>query len=126
MGKKGYGEFPKMIRFLAPLSFFSFILWIIFIADTRKNHIIFVWMEDIPYADKIGHVMLYGILALLLNFALNFKSTKIAGFNLQIGALIVLTFAGVEELTQYYFPNRTLDIYDFLADVVGVVIFSLI
>ncbi len=114
-----------MHRFLLPLMFFGFISWVIFIANTQKNHIIFVWMENIPYADKVGHVVLYGILALLLNIALRYKSIYIFGFNMQIGALIVLTFAGLEELTQYFIPNRTLDIYDFLADIAGVILFSL-
>ena len=45
---------------------------------------------------------------------------------MQIGAMIVLLFAGLEELSQYYFPSRTLDIYDFVADFIGVVLASFI
>jgi len=45
---------------------------------------------------------------------------------MQVGALAVLAFAILEELSQYFFPNRTLDGYDLLADVVGVILFSLI
>jgi hypothetical protein len=115
----------KMFRFVAPLTFFGFISWIIYIADTQKHHIIFVWTKSIPYGDKVGHVMLYGMLALLLNYALRFKTIRLLGFNMQIGALAVLTFASIEELTQYYFPYRTVDIYDIYADIVGVVLFSL-
>jgi VanZ family protein len=70
------------------------------------------------------HGLLYGIMALLLNYGLNFKSKNILGFNLQIGALIVLTFAGVEELSQYWFPSRTCDVVDFVADTIGVILFS--
>lgn len=40
--------------------------------------------------------------------------------------MIVLLFAGIEELSQYFFPSRTLDIYEFLADFVGVVLASFV
>jgi VanZ family protein len=62
----------------------------------------------------------------LLNYGLNFKSKKIFGFNMQVGALNVLTFAGLEEITQYWLPSRTCDFVDFVADTVGVVLFSFI
>jgi len=71
------------------------------------------------------HGLLYGVMALLLNYGLNFKSKKIFGFNLQVGAMIVLTFAGLEEITQYWLPSRTCDFFDFVADTVGVTLFSL-
>jgi VanZ family protein len=44
---------------------------------------------------------------------------------MQLGAMIVLTFAGVEEISQYWLPSRTCDIFDFVADTVGVTLFSL-
>jgi VanZ family protein len=72
------------------------------------------------------HGLLYGVMALLLNYGLNFKSKKIFGFNMQVGALIVLVFATIEEITQYWIPSRTFDLVDLLADFVGVVLFSLI
>ena len=67
------------------------------------------------------HGLLYGMMALLLNYGLGFKTVK---FNLQLGSIIVLTFATLEELSQYYIPSRTFDLGDLLADVVGVVLFS--
>jgi len=111
-------------RILIPLSFFIFISFIIFLADTADHNFAFSLVGDIPYGDKIGHMGLYGVMALLLNYGLNFKSKKIFGFNMQIGAIIVLTFAGVEEITQYWLPSRTCDIFDFVADIFGVVLFS--
>jgi VanZ family protein len=113
-----------MSRIFAPLGFFIFILGIIFLADTDENHPIFLWMKDIPYYDKISHMLLFGMFAFLLNYGLRFKSIKVLGLNLQLGALIVLTFAGLEELSQHFIPSRTLDIKDFIADIIGVVVFS--
>lgn len=115
----------RNLRILLPLSFFLFISFIIYLADTANYNFAFRMIGNIPYGDKLMHGLLYGIMALLLNYGLNFKSKKIFGFNMQIGALIVLTFAGLEEITQYWLPSRTCDFFDFLADMVGVVFFSL-
>ena len=114
------------LRILLPLSFFIFIAFIIYLADTADYNFAFRLVGHIPYGDKIMHGVLYGTMALFLNYGLNFKSKKIFGFNLQIGAIVVLTFAGLEEITQYWLPSRTCDVFDFVADVVGVVLFSLI
>ena len=114
------------LRILLPLSFFLFISFIIYLADTADHNFAFRLIGHIPYGDKLMHGLLYGVMAFLLNYGLNFKSKKIFGFNLQIGAMIVLTFAGLEEITQYWLPSRTCDVFDFVADTVGVTLFSLI
>ncbi len=115
-----------IIRVGLPLAFFLFILWIIILADSADSNYAFFMIGNIPYGDKIAHTLLYFVMALLLNFGLAFKTKQFLGFNLQVGAMIVLLFAGLEELSQHYFPSRTLDVYDFIADFVGVVLASFI
>ena len=112
------------LRLLLPLSFFLFISFIIYLADTADYNFAFRVIGNIPNGDKLMHGLLYGVMALLLNYSLNFKSKKIFGFNIQVGAIIVLTFAGLEEITQYWLPSRTCDVFDFVADTVGVVVLS--
>ena len=112
------------LQILLPLSFFLFISFIIYLADTADYNFAFRVIGSIPNGDKLMHGLLYGVMALLLNYGLNFKSKKIFGFNMQVGAIIVLTFAGLEEITQYWLPSRTCDIFDFVADMVGVTLFS--
>jgi len=112
------------LRVILPLTFFSFILFIIYLADTADYNFAFRVIGHIPYGDKIMHGLLYGVMALLLNYGLGFKSIKIFGFYMQIGAIIILIFAGVEEITQYWLPSRTCDIFDFMADMIGVTVFS--
>jgi len=114
------------LRILLPLGFFIFIGFIIYLADTADHNFAFRLIGHIPYGDKLMHGFLYGVMALLLNYGLKFKSYKFLSFNMQVGALIVLTFAGIEELSQYWLPSRTCDVWDFVADMVGVVLFSLI
>ena len=112
------------LRIILPLSFFLFISFIIYLADTADYNFAFRVIGSIPNGDKLMHGLLYGVMALLLNYGLNFKSKKIFGFNMQVGAIVVLTFAGLEEITQYWLPSRTCDIFDFVADMVGVTLFS--
>jgi len=113
------------LRILLPLVFFIFISFIIFLADTADHNFAFRLLGDVPYGDKIGHVVLYGVMALLLNYGLKFKSYKLLGFNMQLGAIIVFVFAVIEEGTQYYIPSRTFDLYDIFGDFIGVILFSL-
>jgi len=109
-------------RVLLPLGFFIFISFIIYLADTANYNFAFRLIGHIPYGDKVMHGLLYGTMALFLNYGLNYKSFK----TLQMGAVIVLTFAILEEISQYWIPSRTFDLGDLLADVVGVVLFSFI
>jgi len=147
------------IRWLLPLSFFLFISYIIFLADTADYNFAFRLVGHVPYGDKIAHALLYGMMAFLLNYALGFrqiqyknifvgccpmttptlntknlsifstierccKGTTPYKFHIQIGSIIVLFFATLEECSQYYIPSRTFDLWDLGADFVGVILFS--
>lgn len=104
---------------LAAISFFVFILWIIVISDQGSSNVLIHSVRAIPYGDKFGHMGLYAVLALLVNLSLMPHKRKYLG--LPLGCALVLVFALLEELSQYYFPStRMLDIQDALADIVGV------
>ena len=111
-----------MNRYLLPLSFFGFILFIIYLADSADYNFAFRVVGHIPYGDKICHATLYGMMAFLLNYSLLFKKFHKSPFFL--GSVIVLLFATIEEFSQYYIPSRTFDLWDLLADFVGVYLFS--
>ena len=111
---------------LLSLIFFSFILWIIYLANTGQSSIFFRLIATIPYGDKVGHFCLFGLLSLGANVLFKLKSYRIAKFNIYAGSIFVLSFALIEELSQYFIPSRTLDIFDLLADLSGVVIFHFI
>ena len=119
------------IRWFLPLGFFIFISYIIFLADTADHNFAFRLVGHIPYGDKIAHALLYGVMAFLLNYGLNFRRVGIPAYlgGLEnppyMGSIIVLTFATIEECSQYYIPSRTFDMGDLLADFIGVVLFSL-
>lgn len=111
---------------LIPLAGFGgllvFILWIIYMADTGKESIWFVWVEQIPGGDKLGHIWLYGCLAFLLNLTLRCRRLYMIGKPVFWGSALVLLFATLEEFTQAFFATRTFDFLDLLADIIGIYI----
>jgi len=110
------------MRILLPLGFFISILFIIFLADTADHNFAFRLIGHIPYGDKLMHGLLYGVMAFFLNYGLNYKTFK----SFQLGAIVVLLFATIEEISQYWIPSRTFDLGDLLADFIGVLFFSFI
>ena len=112
----------NIFKIVLPLGFFIFISSIIFIADSANYNFALRWVGAIPYGDKIAHAMLYGVMAMLINYALSYRKVK----GMLVGSVLVLTFAILEEFSQIYIPSRTFDLYDILADVVGVILFSLL
>lgn len=104
--------------------FALFIILIIVLADAGKLGILGI-VYRIPYADKVGHFVLYGILALLVNLTL-FRSIK--GQDQKritvITGLILAVLIGLEEFSQRSFPNRTFSLGDLTASYLGVIFFS--
>jgi VanZ family protein len=79
----------------------------------------------LPYADKAGHFILYGILALLMNLTLSrsfpLHSRKWVAV---VSGLILALLIGLEEWSQQYFANRTFSLADLGASYLGVIVFS--
>ncbi len=110
------------IYWLAFLALASFIGWIIYQADTGEKIYLFLMVESLPLGDKLGHFWLYGALAFLLNLSLKLREYSIHHRKVYCGSLLILLFAAVEELSQYFFATRTLDAGDLVADVIGIAV----
>ena len=115
-----------MKRIWAFLVFSIFILFVIWEANFNSTNLFLTSIEDIPFQDKIGHFVLYGMLAFLLDFALRNKNWKVFKWSFPASILLVLTFALVEEVSQYWIPVRYFDFLDVVADTFGVVVFVLL
>lgn len=113
----------KVTRIAAVL-FSLFILTIIYLADTGGSIVFAKWFRFLPYPDKWGHFLLFGILTLLLNLAFQYKKKGVLGQSIYLGALVVSIFAILEELSQGFIPTRSLDGFDLLADGLGIGLFS--
>ena len=112
-----------MLRWLT-LLFGLFILLVIILADTGNLDILY-FINRIPYADKAGHFILYGILALLINLTL-FRSLPSQSRKrvAVVCGLILSLLIGLEEFSQQYFANRTFSLMDLGASYLGVIAFS--
>jgi VanZ family protein len=109
---------------LLTVSYFLFLVAVIYCADSRAHLHLFSFIRSVPGGDKVGHFLLMGTLALLLNLALSCRVIKVAGRAFLIGSLIALTLITIEEFSQRFVPYRTFDLVDLVADYSGVIIFS--
>ena len=73
--------------------------------------------------DKIVHVIEYGLFGSILAFALlpnRKKLVKASHYLTVIG--IGWVYAVTDEIHQHFVPNRTMSIYDFSADAIGILL----
>ena len=114
------------IMIIFSISFLAFIAWVIYLANTAQPSVFFELIAHIPYGDKVGHFCLFGFLSFGANFAFKLKKFSLGFFKLYWGSAAVLLFVVIEELSQYFIPNRTLDATDLIADFLGIIVFSFI
>lgn len=110
---------------IAGLGFLVFTVWIIHEANIGRDNILFKTVRATPYGDKIGHVLLAGFLTLVLNFFLRNRALRPWKLILPWGSLAVLALAVAEEASQYYLPTRSFDVVDALANLLGILLFSI-
>lgn len=77
---------------------------------------------DYPHADKIVHVLLYAPLGFFLARASWRGGSK---GDLLLAVLLGLSYAATDEWHQFYVPNRSASLTDWVADGIGVMIGAL-
>ena len=111
------------MKWLAIL-FTLFILLVIVLADTGNLGILGI-VNSIPYGDKAGHFILYGIMTLLIDLAVLQKRPDSNRGQLVLRiALILALLIGLEEFSQQFFASRTFSLVDLAASYLGVSFFS--
>lgn len=112
-----------LMKWLAIL-FALFIALIIVLADTGNLGVL-GFINQIPYGDKAGHFILFGILTLLLDLALirslPNRDPKLVALST---GLILALIIGVEEYSQQFFTSRTFSLLDLAFSYLGVIFFS--
>ena len=73
-----------------------------------------------PAGDKIGHLLLMGILATLVNLSLAARRVSIGGQRLLLGSLVVAVAITFEEASQLLFRQRTFSLADLGMGYLGV------
>lgn len=104
--------------------FTLFIILIIVLADRGQLGLLRL-VNQIPYGDKAGHFILYGILILLIDLTF-FRTFPLRSGKLVavISGVILAVLIGLEEFSQQYFDSRTFSLRDLIASYLGVIFFS--
>ena len=117
------------MKWLAIL-FGIFVILIIVLADAGTLPRYLGPIYDYPNGDKVGHFVLYGILAFLIDLSLfrslppssSLRTSRIL-LAVKCGLILALAIT-VEEFSQQYFSFRTFDLLDLTFSYLGVAFFS--
>ncbi len=74
----------------------------------------------IPHADKIVHAGMFFVLTSC--FCIEYLMAKNKLPNMIYVVISVTGFAGLTEILQSYTPTRTMDIWDFVVDIIGSIV----
>ncbi|NWG07319.1 MAG: VanZ family protein [Chloroflexi bacterium] len=111
------------MKWIATL-FGLFIVLIIVLADAGRLGFL-GFLNQIPFGDKAGHFILYGILTLFIDLAL-LGSFPRQDRNLVVVrcGLVLALLIGLEEFSQQIFAKRSFDLIDLAFSYLGVIFFS--
>jgi hypothetical protein len=110
-----------MIRFLPALGLFALICWVVDLANRGGHHALLGLLLSLPLGDKLGHFLLYGGLAGVLDWAWRQRDTRLPLLGrVPTAACVVLVFSTLEEVSQLFTATRSPDVVDLLANLLGV------
>jgi polysaccharide biosynthesis protein VpsQ len=97
---------------------------IVAIANIYGTRRAFGFVDAVPGGDKLGHFVLLGAFAMLVDQALGMRDVAIARLRVPVGPAIVFAIVFLEELSQLWFRStRSFDLVDLAADVLGIAVF---
>lgn len=112
------------LRWALALGWLAFVAAVIFCADRRLLRPVFTFIVAHPGSDKIGHFILIGGTAFLLNLALGLREVRWLGRGWLLGSVIAGTVFTLEEISQLWFPARSFDLLDLAGDYAGIWFFG--
>lgn len=98
--------------------------FIIYLADHGLLRPIYKFIGVYPGSDKIGHFVLIGASAGLLNLALGLHTVRWLGRDWLLGSVIIVVFCTLEEISQHWLPARSFDLLDLAGDYAGIFCFG--
>ncbi len=112
-----------MKRVLTYIPTFLVAAIILYLSLMRDVNISFMsFTAAIPHFDKIVHLLMYLALASIFVYTMLYNQVSVRK-TIILGSLLPVVYGGVIELLQeYYFPPRTGDWFDWIADIIGVFI----
>lgn len=113
-----------LARWLPATLWFAVIAVMIFFAGTNRLQWFFTWIERHPGTDKIGHFLLIGGMAGLLELALRGRVYGCLGVKWPIASTVVAIVFTAEEFTQLGNSFRHFDWSDLAANLAGIIFFG--
>jgi polysaccharide biosynthesis protein VpsQ len=107
---------------IAALAFGLFIITAVVIANRGESDSWWPFIHHIPYGDKLGHIGLFGALSFLCNLALPGFRVRFLPRFITATSFSLLVLISLEEISHAFLPTRSCDIFDWLADLVGLAI----
>jgi len=93
---------------------------IVYLAGHRQYHGLFSAVRSVPGGDKLGHLLLMGLLSFLLNTSLRCRTVGVCGRRILLGSIIVCVAVTLEEVSQIFVRYRSFDPVDLLFDYLGI------
>jgi hypothetical protein len=112
------------LRWGLALGWLAFITLIIICADEGILKPVYAFVGTHPGSDKVGHFLLIGGMAFLLNIALGLREMRWLGVGWLLGSVIVGTIFTLEEISQIWIPSRSFDLLDLAGDFGGILFFG--
>jgi len=113
------GKIPQTLAVAAAVGFIVFFIWIVTIADRGNGTPWWSFIHEIPCGDKVGHLGLMATMSFLCNLAFPSRRPDFLKRFFTVTTLILLVLLSLEELSQGFIATRTLDFFDWLADLAG-------
>ncbi|MGJ8656297.1 MAG: VanZ family protein [Akkermansiaceae bacterium] len=112
-----------MITLLLLIAFIGFLAGLTILKTNNISPELFSVLQNVPYHDKLGHLILMGILAYLAvaTFSPRLKINNHKHPHLIVGSCVA-TIIIIEETSQSYFPTRSCSWLDAAAGITGVFI----
>jgi VanZ family protein len=111
---------------LLALLYIAFLLAIAYWADTGSMPEVIKVLFRFPNGDRVGHFVLYGLLAFLLHWAFPRHRPRIRKWWIPLGSLVALAGAVLEEISQLFFVSRTADLMDLGCGLLGILFATLL
>jgi VanZ family protein len=106
------------------IGFVFFLVALVVMADTGRGGWLFNLAQTIPAGDKVGHVVLFGILSFLANLLAGSRTIQFAMFSVLKWSAILMLLVALEECSQVFFRSRTFDLLDLASDALGIWLFG--
>jgi VanZ family protein len=109
-------------RLVLPLSVAALFLLvlIVILADTSSMPAFLFAIYNMPNGDKIGHVILMGLLGFALNMILFARKVRYFSFHLLLGTVVAVVLVTIEEISQVFFPSRRFSLVDLGSSYLGI------